>query len=147
MDQHGANAKVVIVEDNRGLAEIYKTRLELLGYHCFVAYDGIDALAMIKKELPDLVLLDLMVPKIAGDQILETMRHSDWGKDIRVLIVSNLNEEDATPGLRQQGIEGYAVKANLQDDDIDKLVDRILKPDDQQEDVNLDSGPTSQVLD
>ena len=147
MDKNGANAKIVIVEDNQGLAEIYKTRLELIGYHCFVAYDGIDALALIKKELPDLVLLDLMVPKIAGDQILEIMRRSDWGKDIRVLVISNLNEEDATPGLRKQGIEGYAVKANMADDDIDKLVDRILKPDNQTEDVNLDQGPTTQILD
>jgi len=146
MDKQGANGKVVIVEDNQGLAEIYKTRLELIGYNCFVAYDGIDALALIKKELPDLVLLDMMVPKIAGDQILEIMRHSDWGKDIRVLIVSNLDEEDATPGLRAQGIEGYAVKANLADDDIDKLVDNILKPADQKEDINLDAGPTTQVL-
>jgi DNA-binding response OmpR family regulator len=146
MDQRGAHAKVVIVEDNQGLAEIYKTRLELLGYICFVAYDGIDALAMIKKELPDLVLLDLMVPKIAGDQILEIMRRSEWGKNIRVLIVSNLDEEDATPGLRAQGIEGYAVKANLSEDAIDKLVDNILKPADQTEDINLDAGPTTQVL-
>lgn len=146
MDTNGANAKVVIVEDNQGLAEIYKTRLELIGYNCFVAYDGIDALALIKKELPDLVLLDLMVPKIAGDQILEIMRRSEWGKDIRVLVISNLNEEDATPGLREQGIEGYAVKANMADDDIDKLVDQILKPSDQKEDINLDAGPTTQVL-
>lgn len=146
MDQLGANGKVVIVEDNQGLAEIYKTRLELIGYTCLVANDGIDALALIKKELPDLVLLDMMVPKIAGDQILEIMRRSEWGKDIRVLVVSNLDEEDATPGLRAQGIEGYAVKANMADDDIDKLVDNILKPADQTEDINLDAGPTTQVL-
>ena len=141
----GANGKVVIVEDNAGLAEIYKTRLELIGYICFVAYDGIDALSLIKKELPDLVLLDLMVPKIAGDQILEIMRRSDWGKNIRVLVVSNLDEADATPGLREQGISGYAVKANLAEDDIDKLVDNILKPADQIEDINLDSGPPTTV--
>src|SRR6266542_5660552 len=104
--------KVVIVEDNTSLADIYKTRLELLGYTCFVAYDGQTALDLIQRELPNLVLLDLMVPKIAGDQILETMRASSWGKDIKVLIVSNLNEVDAPAGLREKGIEGYAVKAN-----------------------------------
>ena len=128
-------------DDNTSLVEIYKTRLELLGYTCLAAYDGIDALALIKKERPDLVLLDLMVPKIAGDQILEIMRRSDWGKDIKVLIISNLNEEDATPGLREQGIEGYAVKANLSDDQLDQLVDNILKPAGQTEDINLDATP------
>jgi DNA-binding response OmpR family regulator len=138
--------KVVIVEDNTSLADIYKTRLELLGYTCFVAYDGQAALALIQQELPHLVLLDLMVPKIAGDQILATMRASDWGKDIKVLIVSNLNEADAPAGLRAQGIEGYAVKANLTNDQLDRLVDHILKPADQTEDVSLENKEDSQAL-
>ena len=131
--------KVVIVEDNTSLADIYKVRLESLGYTCFVAYDGQEALAVIQRELPQLVLLDLMVPKIAGDQILATMRASDWGKNIKVLIVSNLNETDAPAGLRDQGIVGYAVKANLTNDALDRMVDRILKPEDQQEDVLLET--------
>lgn len=139
MDKFGANAKIVIVEDNVSLADIYKTRLEALGYICFVAYDGIDAVATIKREVPDLVLLDLMVPKIAGDQILQIMRTSDWGKNIKVYIISNLNESDAPAGLREQGIEGYAVKANLSNDQLDQLVDNILKPANQTEDVSLDN--------
>lgn len=118
---------MVVVEDNTALAEIYKTRLEILGYKCFVAYDGLTAIEMIKKELPNLVLLDLMVPKMAGDQILEIMRGSDWGRNIKVLIISNLNEADAPAGLREKGIEGYVVKANLVNDDIDKLVQSILQ--------------------
>ncbi len=128
MDDFGAWSKIVIVEDNVALADIYKTRLELLGYICFVAHEGIEALALIEKERPSLVLLDLMLPKLAGSQILQIMRSNDWGKDIKVLIISNLNEADAEPGLREQGIEGYAVKANLSDDQIDQLVNNILKP-------------------
>lgn len=129
--------KIVIVEDNTSLADIYKIRLELIGYKCFVAYDGEQALATIQRELPKLVLLDLMVPKIAGDQILARMRASDWGKDIKVYIISNLNEADAPAGLRAMGIEGYAVKANLSNDQLDQLVDKILKPPTQTEDVTL----------
>jgi DNA-binding response OmpR family regulator len=139
MDQFGLSQKIVIVDDNIMLADIYKTRLELLGYTCFVAHDGVEALALIEKELPALVLLDLMVPKIAGDQILETMRMSEWGKHIPVFVISNLDEEDATPGLRNLGIEGYAVKANLSNDQIDQLVDSILKPANQEEDVVLET--------
>ncbi len=118
--------KIIIVEDNAALAEIYKTRLELLGYTCFLAYNGITALYFIQQEIPDLVLLDLMVPDIAGDQILARMRGSTWGKDIPVFIISNLNEEDAPKGLRDLGIAGYAVKMNLKDDDIDRIVADIL---------------------
>ena len=139
MDQFGTSQKIVIVEDNVALADIYKIRMEMLGYQCFAAYDGVAALALIEKELPVLVLLDLMVPLIAGDQILATMRASEWGKDIKVLIISNLNEADAPAGLREQGIEGYAVKMNLSNDQLDQLVDSILKPADQEEDVVLEA--------
>jgi len=128
MDQYGSWAKIVIVEDDTALAEIYKTRLELLGYICFVARDGIEAITLTEKERPSLVLLDLMLPKVAGDQILSLMRSTEWGKDIKVYVISNLNEADAPPGLREQGIEGYAVKANLSNDQIDQVVDNILKP-------------------
>lgn len=144
-EQFGKSQKIVIVEDNASLADIYKTRLELLGYSCFAAYDGITALNIIEKELPDLVLLDLMVPKIAGDQILETMRKSEWGRHIPVFIISNLNESDAPAGLREMGIEGYAVKANLSNNQLDELVDNILKPADQSEDLLLETDESDQT--
>ena len=129
--------KIVIAEDNFALNEIYKARLEIIGYQCFTAFNGEEALEIIEREVPDLVLLDLMMPRIAGDEILRRMRASDWGKDIRVYIISNLNEKDAPEGLRDYGIEGYAVKANLSNDDIDKLVDKILTPKGQ-EDISLE---------
>ena len=128
MDDFGSWSKIVIVEDNAALADIYKTRLELIGYICSVASDGIQALALIEKERPSLVLLDLMIPKVSGDQLLGLMRKTDWGKDIKVFIISNLNEADAPEGLRLKGIEGYAVKANLSNDQVDQLVNNILKP-------------------
>jgi DNA-binding response OmpR family regulator len=141
MDTSGSQPKIVIVEDNISLADIYKTRLDLIGYQCLVANDGVRALSVIERERPNLVLLDLMVPKIAGDQILATMRANDWGRDVKVYIISNLNEVDAPAGLRSMGIEGYAVKANLSNDDLDKLVDSILKPATQTESVDLDVNP------
>ncbi len=140
--------KIVIVDDNASLVDIYKTRLELLGYKCFPAYDGQQALEVIERERPNLVLLDLMLPKIAGDQILERMRASEWGKDIKVVIISNLNEVDAPAGLRDKGIEDYLVKANLTNDQIDHVVDQILKPEDQTEDVSLETeNPNTPPLD
>lgn len=128
-DPSASPQKIIIVEDNEALAEIYKTRLELLGYTCFIGYNGITALYFIQKEIPDLVLLDLMIPDIPGGQVLETMRKSDWGKNIKVLVISNLNESEAPANLRQLGIEGYVVKANMVDDDIDRLVNKVLRPD------------------
>ena len=128
MENAGPSQKIVIVEDNAALAEIYKTRLELLGYTCFIGYNGITGLYFIQKEMPDLVLLDLMIPDIPGNKVLETMRGTDWGKNIKVLVVSNLNESEAAPNLRQLGIEDYIVKANMTEDQIDNLVNGILRP-------------------
>ncbi|HXY18303.1 MAG TPA: response regulator [Candidatus Nitrosopolaris sp.] len=133
--------KIVIVEDTVDLAEIYKTRMEALGYQCIVANDGISALYLIQKELPDLVLLDLMVPNIAGDQILARMRASEWGKKIPVVIISNLNEADAPPGIRNLGIAGYAVKANLSYDQLDQLVNSLLRPGAQNENPEQNQNP------
>ena len=133
-----SSKKIIIVEDNMSLAEIYKTRLELLGYTCFVAYNGITGLYFIQKEIPDLVLLDIMIPDIAGDQVLATIRKSDWGRNIPVYVISNLNESEAPAGLRQLGIAGYSVKATMTDDQIDHIVDSILRP--------TDSTPTNSPI-
>ena len=128
MGLFGTGPKVVIVEDNLALSEIYKVRLEILGYKIINAFDGEQALQLIQQERPKLVLLDLMIPKVAGEQVLTTMRANDWGKDIKVQIISNLNEADAPAGLRDLGIEGYSVKANLKNDEIDQIVGNILTP-------------------
>ncbi|MEI9914330.1 MAG: hypothetical protein WDN66_05170 [Candidatus Saccharibacteria bacterium] len=74
------------------------------------------------------------------------MRKSDWGRNIPVFIISNLNESDAPAGIRGMGIEGYAVKANLSNDELDKLVDSILTPPDQNE-ASLDVNRNQQQQD
>lgn len=128
MSIFGSSPKIVISEDNSALADIYKTRLEMLGYKCLVAADGQQALQLIEKERPNLVLLDLMTPVIAGDEVLKRMRASEWGKNIKVYVISNLNEADAPAGLREQGIEGYTVKANMVGNDLDNIVRSIFEP-------------------
>lgn len=123
-----SKSKVVIVEDNPALAEIYKVRLEIFGYKVLIAPDGEVALQLIEQEHPALVLMDLMIPKISGAEVLKQMRASEWGKDVKVQIISNINESDAPQGLRELGIEGYSVKANLRNDDLDNIVNNILEP-------------------
>lgn len=139
METFGKSQRIVIVEDNASLAEIYKTRLELLGYECFIAADGTSAVDIIKDKKPNLVLLDIILPDISGGDVLSVMRANDWGKNIPVYVISNLNETEAPQNLRGLGIEGYAVKANLSNDQLDQLVDAILKPAAQQEDVSLEN--------
>jgi DNA-binding response OmpR family regulator len=121
--------KILIVEDDYSLAELYRIKTELLGYTPLTAYDGAHALELIEQEQPDLVLLDLMIPKISGDKVLKAMRITDWGKATKVLIISNVDESDAPRGLRSLGIEGYALKANLSHDDLENIIASILDTD------------------
>lgn len=120
-------AKIVLVEDDIYLADIYKTRLELAGYECHVANDGMAGLTLIKEVAPDLVLLDLMLPQLSGDEVLEAMRRSDWGKDIKVVMLTNISEAEAPDSLRTYGIEQYIVKANLQHNQLAETVEAILQ--------------------
>jgi DNA-binding response OmpR family regulator len=86
MNPQNDSQKIIIVEDNASLAEIYKTRLELLGYTCFVAYNGITGLYFIQKEVPDLVLLDLMIPDISGGQVLRPCVPATGAKKFRYML-------------------------------------------------------------
>lgn len=120
--------KIVIIEDNEQLAEIYKTRLEIIGYECHLAYNGITGLYHTQVTKPDLVLLDMMIPDIAGDEVLRILRKTDWGHNIKVIVISNLNESSVPASLRELGISDYAVKANMTEDDIDTIVNKVLRP-------------------
>jgi DNA-binding response OmpR family regulator len=119
-------AKIVLVEDDAMLAEIYQTRLQLAGYTCFVANDGLSGLLLIEKEKPDLVLLDLMLPQLSGDDILRRMRGTDWGKDTKAIFLTNISESEAPDGLKELGFERYIVKANLANNQLAEIVAETL---------------------
>lgn len=120
-------AKIVIVEDDQMLAEIYQTKMQMAGYDCRIAYDGLSALSLIREVMPDLVLLDLMLPQLSGDQVLAQMRKHDWGKNIKVIVLTNISESEAPDGIADLGIERYIVKANISNDDLDNIVKATLE--------------------
>ncbi len=119
-------ATLVIVEDDLMLAEIYQTRMQLAGYTTHVANDGLTGLQLIQDVLPDLVLLDLMLPQMSGDEVLRNVRGADWGQNIKVIILTNISEAEAPVGLETLHFERYIVKANLVHDQLDQIVAEIL---------------------
>ncbi len=120
-------AKIVLVEDDQMLAEIYQTRLKMAGYDCTVAHDGLSGLELIEKMMPDLALLDLMLPQLSGDSILKAMRESDWGKKIKAIFLTNISESEAPEGIQSLGFERYIVKANLANNELVEIVNSILQ--------------------
>ena len=118
--------KIILVEDDEMLAEIYQTRLQLAGFTCLRANNGMAGLELIQKEIPDLVLLDLMMPIMSGHEVLQAMRSSDWGKDIKVIVLTNISEAEAPEGIEKLGITEYIVKANLMHDELAEKVKAAL---------------------
>lgn len=118
--------KIALIEDDVMLAEIYQTSMTLAGYECVVAHDGLSGLELIQKELPDLVLLDLMLPQLFGADVLKQMRGSDWGKNIKVVLLTNISESEAPDDIRDYGVEGYIVKANISRKALVAVVEQVL---------------------
>ncbi len=119
--------KIVLVEDDVMLAEIYQVRLELAGYDCKAAHDGATGLKLIESVLPDLVLLDLMLPELSGDQVLKAVRASEWGKDLKIVMLTNISEAEAPIELKSLGLERYIVKVNLVHNQLAEIVNSVLQ--------------------
>jgi len=81
---------------------------------------------MIHSEMPDLVLLDLMMPQLSGDQVLEQMRQTDWGKDIKAIFLTNISESEAPLSLKDLDFERYIVKVSLKQNDLVDIVNETL---------------------
>jgi len=105
--------KILIVEDEPFISEMYKIKFDEQGYRTLVAHDGEEGIKLAKKELPDLILLDLILPKKNGYQVLEELRRDKKTKNLKIYILSNLEQsEEVATGLKK-GADGYFVKANL----------------------------------
>lgn len=110
------------------LAEIYQTRLELAGHNVSVVHDGLSAVSKIREVQPDLALLDLMMPQLSGDEVLAQLRESDWGKDIKVIILTNISEAEAPKTLDNLQFERYIVKVSLSHNQLAEIVKQTLSP-------------------
>ena len=105
--------KVAIVEDEPAIAHMYRLKFEAEGYKVELAEDGEVGLKLCEDMSPDIVLLDIMMPVMDGTEMLTKMRATDWGKDIKVLILTNRGKEEAPEELNSLDIYSYIVKAEM----------------------------------
>src|SRR5215469_12512386 len=112
MDHRDADeVRVLLVEDDAALAQMYRVKLERDGYTVQVAGDGEEALGLLEGELPDLIFLDVRLPRMDGLTFLERLRAGDRTRDIPVVIVSNYSEEELVSRGLQLGALEYLVKS------------------------------------
>ena len=119
--------KVAIIEDEASIAEMYRFKLEQGGYEVRSALDGKAGLALVEAFRPALILLDLMMPEMTGDEMLEKMRATDWGSDIKVIVLTNISKDEAPSKLRFLGVERYIVKAHYTPAQVVALVTEVLR--------------------
>ena len=108
----GGPGRVLLIEDDPPMVKMYSTKLNLEGFEVEVAYDGEEGLKKIVSWGPDLVVLDLMIPKIGGMELLEKLRSETKTKDIPVVILSNLSQEQDIQRAKELKVKDFLVKAN-----------------------------------
>ncbi len=105
--------KIAIIEDDPTINQMYRMKFEAEQFDVQIASDGGAGVELVKKFRPDLILLDLQMPEVDGVTALRQIRSHDWGKQIPVMIMTNLGEEESPRELKTLGINGYIVKADL----------------------------------
>ena len=113
---------ILLAEDDKFLRRAMEVALTKRGFRVLVAADGQQALDLLDTERPDLVLLDLLMPRKTGIEVLEEMRKKPATADLRVLILSNSSKELKIHQATNLGVAGYWIKANLS---LQELSDRI----------------------
>lgn len=119
-------AKILLVEDDNNLREIYEARLQAEGYEIASAMDGEEALVVAKKENPDLVISDVMMPRISGFEMLDIMRNTDGLKNVKVIMLTALGQAEDKSRADSLGADRYLVKSQVTLEDIVKAAHELL---------------------
>lgn len=119
--------KIAIIEDDLTISQMYRFKFEAEGYKVETAENGRLGLELIESMKPDIVLLDLMMPEMTGDQVLKTMRSSSWGKDIKVIVLTNMGEQEIPESVRTLGVTAVVLKANMTPRQVFEMVKKALE--------------------
>jgi DNA-binding response OmpR family regulator len=118
--------KVAIIEDDQTISQMYRFKFEAEGYDVQTAENGKLGLQLCESMRPDIILLDIMMPEMTGDQMLVELRSKDWGKDIKVIVLTNMGEQEIPPALRELGVSGVILKADMTPRQVAELVRKEL---------------------
>lgn len=106
-------AKIAIIEDDQAISQMYRIKFEAEGYTVETADNGKLGLELAEKMNPDIILLDLMMPEMNGDEMLAKLRKTDWGKDIKVVILTNVGEQEIPENVKKLDVSAVIVKADM----------------------------------
>lgn len=113
---------VLVAEDDKFYASIYQAKLEREGYRVAIARDGVETIKMVGEQSPDLLLLDLIMPVKDGFETLKELRAKPDTKDLKVIVFSNLGQEDDIDRVKEMGVTDYLVKTNIS---IQEMIEKV----------------------
>ncbi len=114
MEENNAKRKkILLVEDDEGLAQVYMTRLDVEGFEVKRVPNGEDALAAALEFKPDLILLDVMMPKVSGFDVLDILRNTPETTNIKIIMLTALSQEADRQKAQEMGVDDYLVKSQV----------------------------------
>ncbi len=121
-----AKTKIAIVEDDIAIVQMYRMKFEAEGFDVVTAGDGKTGLELIQQFVPAIILLDLMMPVMGGAEMLAKLRKEEWGKDVKVVILTNMGESEAPSSLKRLNVSGFIVKAEMTPKQVADQVKNVL---------------------
>ena len=118
--------KIAIIEDDPVISQMYRMKFEAEGFDVQLADNGESGVALVKSMAPDIILLDMQMPKMTGDEALLQIRAEEWGASIPVIVLTNLGAEEAPKTLKTLGVHSYIVKADLTPKQVVERVKTVL---------------------
>lgn len=108
-----STTKIAVIEDDAVISQMYRMKFEAEGFEVQIAGNGQLGVELVEKMHPDIILLDVRMPEMDGAEALTIIRSNTWGRDIPVLVLTNVGEEEAAARFKDLNIFSYIVKADL----------------------------------
>lgn len=119
--------KVAIIEDDQAISQMYRFKFEAENFEVETAENGKLGLELAENMRPDIILLDLMMPEMNGDEMLAAVRATSWGKDIKVVILTNKGEQEIPDEVKNLNVSAVILKADMTPRQVAELVKRTLE--------------------
>ena len=123
---HTSMNKIAIIEDDLAISQMYRFKFEAEGFQVETAENGVLGLDLAKTMKPDIILLDLMMPEMNGDEMLAKLRATSWGKNIKVVILTNKGEQEIPESIRDLNVAAVILKADMTPRQVAAVVSRQL---------------------
>lgn len=121
-----AKAKILVIEDEKSIRRVLTEVVKRSDYEVLSAGDGEAGLAMALSEKPDLILLDILMPKMDGETMLTKLREDEWGNKVPVIMMTNFDAPEQINESMQKGVAQYLVKANTSSKELIQAIEQVL---------------------